>query len=298
MTQENNLKDYEKAGQIAKGVKAYAKTIIKKDMLLYDIAEKIESKIIELGGKLAFPVNLCINEIAAHSTPLYEDSEKSHGLLKVDFGAHVNGFISDCAFSIDLEDSEENKKIIEASEKALESALSVIKENVELKEIGAIVSKTITSYNLSPIRNLSGHSLGEYEIHSGVTIPNYDNGSEQVLEKGFYAVEPFATPGGGVVYDGGDSGIYLLQNIKPLRDDFSRQVFSYIKDEYHTLPFCSRWLVKKFGKKVLFTLKTLETQGVLKQYSKLIEKSREKVSQTETTIYFDGKKVVDLINGN
>lgn len=72
------------AGKIEAQVKEYAKKIIKKDMLLLEIAEKIESKIIELGGKVAFPTNLSINDIAAHYTPSYNDETKATGLLKVD----------------------------------------------------------------------------------------------------------------------------------------------------------------------------------------------------------------------
>jgi len=101
-----------KAGKIAKEAKEYAKSFIKKDMPLLEIAEKIENKIMELGGKMAFPTNLSINEIAAHYTPTYNDETKAHGLLKVDLGVHIDGWTADTAFSIDLENSEENKKFI------------------------------------------------------------------------------------------------------------------------------------------------------------------------------------------
>mgnify|MGYP003996416501 FL=1 len=54
------------AGEITKKVKADAKDFIKKGMPLLEIAERIENKIVELGGKPAFPTNLSINNIAAH----------------------------------------------------------------------------------------------------------------------------------------------------------------------------------------------------------------------------------------
>jgi len=83
-------------------------------MPLLEIAEKIENKIIELGGKMAFPTNLSINNIAAHYTPSYDDKSLAHGLLKIDLGVHIDGWIADTAFSMDLEDSEENKKLIQS----------------------------------------------------------------------------------------------------------------------------------------------------------------------------------------
>src|SRR3989344_4184897 len=98
----------------------------KKDMALLEIAEKIEGKIIELNGKPACPVNLSINEIAAHYTPAYNDETKAHGLLKVDIGVHIDGFIADTAFSLDLDSLDENKTLIKASEAALEVAINEI----------------------------------------------------------------------------------------------------------------------------------------------------------------------------
>src|SRR3989339_378941 len=141
-----------KAGKIAKEAKEYAKSFIKKDMPLLEIAEKIENKIMELGGKMAFPTNLSINEIAAHYTPTYNDETKAHGLLKVDLGVHIDGWTADTAFSIDLENSEENKKLIEASKKALDNAIKKAKENIRTSEIGKAISETIESYGVFSIK--------------------------------------------------------------------------------------------------------------------------------------------------
>ena len=73
-----DVEKLKKAGEIVKKAKEFSRKIIKSGMPLLEIAEKIENKIIELGGKPAFPVNLSINEIAAHSTPSYSDETKAH----------------------------------------------------------------------------------------------------------------------------------------------------------------------------------------------------------------------------
>jgi len=117
-----NKEDKEKiiqAGKISAQVKNYAKSFIKKGMPLLEIAEKIESRIIELGAFPGFPVNLDIDEIAAHYTPSHDDTQLTRGLLKVDIGVSVDGWVADSAFSMDLEDSEENKKLIQANEKQM-----------------------------------------------------------------------------------------------------------------------------------------------------------------------------------
>lgn len=280
------------AGKIAIQIREYAKKIIKKDMPLLEIAEKIEAKIIELGGKPAFPTNLSINDIAAHYTPSHDDKTLARGLLKIDFGVHIDGDIADTAFSIDLENSDENKKLIKASEEALENALKIIKEKITTNEIGKIIQKTIESYNLSPIINLSGHSIKKYELHSGITIPNIDDNKNIKIEKGLYAIEPFATNGNGKVYDGKPSGIYYLQSEKNIRSSTAREILRFIVEEYQTLPFCERWLVKRFGTKALFALKELKDAEVLHHFRQLVESSHAKVAQAEHTILVDKDEII------
>src|SRR3989338_2991559 len=108
-----------KAGKIAQELRRYAREIVVKDKPLFEIAALIDDKIAALGAKTAFPVNLSINEVAAHYTPSVGETFVAHGLLKVDIGISVDGYIADTAFSVDLEDSEENKKLIEAAESAV-----------------------------------------------------------------------------------------------------------------------------------------------------------------------------------
>jgi len=280
------------AGKIASEVKKYAKSIIKKDIPLLEIAEKIEDKIIELKGKPAFPTNLSINDIAAHYTPTHDDESLAHGLLKIDFGVQIDGWIADTAFSLDLENNEENKKLIQASEKALENAINTTKENIPVNEIGKTIQETIESYGFSPIVNLGGHGLGEYDFHADPFIPNIDNKKSIHIEKGLYAIEPFATNGSGKVHDGKPSGIYMLIDNKNVRNPIARQTLKFIQEEYNTLPFCSRWLVNKFGTKALFGLKQLEDNGNLHHFPQLIESSHSKVSQAEDTILINDKEII------
>ncbi len=283
------IQSYKKAGNIAKQAVEYAKSIIKPGIKLLDIADKIENKIQELGGKLAFPVSLAINDIADHATPGYNSEELASGLLKVDLGVSINGYIADTAFSIDLENNETNKKLIQASEQALQAALSIIKPGIELKEIGKVIQQEITKQGFSPIRNLSGHELGKNLVHAGLTIPNVDNGSNIKLPQGAYAIEPFSTTGAGIVYDGKPSTIYRLQEKKPVRDKLSREILNYVQENYETLPFSQREIIKKFGKRAILCLNQLEQQGALKQYSILVEKQHGKVAHSEHSILVTDK---------
>jgi len=281
-----------KAGKIAQEVKVYAKSIIKKDMLLLEIATKIEEKIFELGGEPAFPVNLSINEIAAHYTPSHDDETKASGLLKVDLGVQVNGWIADTAFSLDLEGIEENKKLIEAAEEGLKAAEKILSSKTTLSQIGEAVEIAINKKGFNPISNLSGHSMEEYDLHAGTTIPNVKNNATSEIGEGLFAIEPFATSGVGKIYDGKPSGIYQLVSAKSIRNPNSREILEYITDYYSTLPFASRWLVEEFGTKALIALKQLEQNENVHQFAQLVESTKAKVAQAENTFIIEKDKVI------
>jgi methionyl aminopeptidase len=274
-----------KAGKISIETKKFAKKIIKKNI-------KIEDKIKELGGELAFPINLSINNIAAHYTPSHDDQTLAHGLLKVDIGVHVDGWIADTAFSIDIEDSDQNKKLIQISEKALESATSIIKKKITTSEIGKTISESIKSSGFSPIINLSGHEITRYEVHADITIPNIDDKKNITLKNGLYAIEPFVTTGSGRVHESKPSGIYSLVNTKPPRSQIAREILIFITDKYKTLPFCERWLVKQFGTRALIGLKQLEQNNNIHQYSQLADIKGSIISQAEHTILIDDEIIV------
>lgn len=283
--------DIIKAGKIASEVKKWIRPQIKKGDLLLNIAEKIEDKIKELGGFPAFPTNLSINEQAAHYTPKHNDESIAHGLLKVDFGVHVDGYISDNAFSLDLEGTEENKKLIEASQKALENIEQNISSELTIGQAGKIIEDTIKSYNFNPVANLSGHSLEKFNLHAGTSVPNINTNSSKKFGTGLFAIEPFATNGNGFVHDGGKGNIYMWSQDKNPRSPFARETLEYIKDNYGSLPFAGRWIIKAIGSKAILGLRQLEMQGILHHYSILTEEKGKLVSQCENTFLIEENNV-------
>lgn len=290
---EQEIKDYKKAGKILAEVRVYSKKIIQPGDLLLNIAIKIENKILELGGEIAFPVNLSINEIAAHYHPTLEDKTIAKGLLKIDLGIHINGYIADSAFSLDLSKDKKYTKLIQASEKALNKALELLDKNPTLNEIGEAISNTIKKDNFNSIKNLSGHGLSKYDLHSGTVIPNYPNEDSNKLFPGAYAIEPFSTTGSGEVYEGDPSNIYTLIKKKNIRNPTSKKILNYIIEKHKTLPFSLRELQEKFGKITRFCLRDLEKNKIIYSFPQLIEKSHKPVAQSEHTfIKLSDKKII------
>src|SRR3989338_4255970 len=147
------------AGKIAGKAITYGKSLVKPDARIVEILDQIEQFISNNGGGIAFPCQMAINEIAAHSCPLADDPAtiKETDMVKLDLGVHIDGFIADNAVTISFSEDEDAKKIKQASEEALKNALSIIRPGITLGEVGLLIQETIAKYDLSPIKNLSGH---------------------------------------------------------------------------------------------------------------------------------------------
>ena len=280
-----DMKDWVKAGRISAQALDYGCSLVKEGVSLLGITEKVEEKIEKLGGKCAFPAQFSVNEIAAHYTASPEDKTvfKTGDLVKVDIGVHVNGAIGDNARTIDLGN---NKKIVYASLEALNEAIKIVKEGTKLREIGKVIEKAVVSQKLKPIKNLSGHLIERYTEHAGFNVPNFDNKDETELEEGMIiAVEPFATNGIGMILDGKKAGIYAVISEGTVRDQITREVLTFIREEYQTLPFCKRQLLKYIPEfKVNFALRNLTKYDVIREYNHLPEKEKGLVSQAEHTV--------------
>ncbi|VVB80423.1 Methionine aminopeptidase [uncultured archaeon] len=283
---------YLKAGKICAEVREYTKKIVKKDVNVLEIAEKIEAKIEELGGSNAFPVNISIDEVAAHYTPILDDKIVASGLFKVDFGVEVDGYIADNAISFDLTDDKRYTEMIKVNEKALNDALDLLEIGSSVKVIGNTISKVVSDSGYKIITNLSGHSLNQDDLHAGLTISNLPNQNEFPLEDIAIAIEPFLTTGKGEIYEGKPSEIYILQADKLPRDRDARKVLEFIKENYRTKPFCKRWLQKAGLPKVNFALSMLVRDGILHNFGVLIEKDKKPVSQAEHSVLFADKVYV------
>ena len=272
---------YREAGKIHKRVMNEAKEKIKIGMSILDIATKIEENIIKYGGQCAFPVNISLNEQAAHYTPIINDTSiiSENDIIKLDIGVHINGYIADGAQTLSF--NNKNKDLIKSSQDALMSAIDIVKDGTKIEDIGDIIEKTINNYGYKPIKNLMGHGLNQYVAHADPSIPNFSNGNQNKLFDGqVIAIEPFATNGNGFVTDSSFKNIYSQVKLKPTRISFIRSILHQIEG-YYGLPFATRWIKSE---KCSFAINQLEKDGIIIGYPGLTEIKNSFVSQTEHTI--------------
>ncbi len=300
--ESEEVKKYLKAGSILGKLQKKARKEAVPGKKLLDIALKVEKAVKDLSSEgkagLAFPTNLSLNENAAHYAPGKGDETvfEEKDVLKIDMGVHVDGYIADASFTINP--SNEWAKLIEASELALENALSIAKPGAEIGKIGAEIEKAIKSKGFNPIQNLTGHGLQRYITHAAPSIPNIENNDDRVLEDGAYAIEPFATNGEGFVKQTQQSEIFEIDEPKQVRNSHARKVLEYVLENFQTLPFAERWIddglkLNDFQRKI--AMRELMKAKCIKAHPILKEEDGKIVTQSENSIIIHDGKVEPLV---
>lgn len=283
---ENYFDSYRRAGEILKIVKEESRKLIVSGYKLVDLVEFIENRVIEMGGFPAFPCNISVNNIAAHFTPnLNTDLVLNSGdYVKVDIGCHVEGCIADSAYTVKVDENDDD--LIKATQEALKNAIAAVEPGVKTNYIGKIIEETIKDFNFNPIKDLCGHGLRPYVLHSGITIPNYNSNVGTKLKEGdTMAIEPFASTKAGKLKSSEEVYIFKYLQDRPLRDPGSKKLLNFIKQKYRTLPFAERWLEKNYaGLKINFSLRTLIRANVIYPYNVLIDSEGGLVSQAEHSL--------------
>ncbi len=281
---EQALENHIKAGKIASEAREYSREIVKPGTKLFDIAEEIETLIRKRGGEPAFPVNLSLNDLAAHYTPYRNDtavvSEKA--VIKVDVGVHVDGYVADTAHTLCFD--EKFLPLVEASRKALDNAIEKVKPGALLSDVSAAIEETITSYGFLPVRNLTGHGLERYYLHAEPQVPNVKFSSDYRLQEDqIIAIEPFATNGSGLIKETEPTLIYMVIQNKVGRNPDGRAIMNFAQ-RFNGLPFAERWLPIESRVKIRIAMRELIERGAIYEYPPLKEVASGLVSQAEHTI--------------
>ncbi|MEM3048411.1 MAG: type II methionyl aminopeptidase [Candidatus Bathyarchaeia archaeon] len=292
------LEKYLEAGRIAAKLKNEVSRIVKVETPLLEICERLENLTFKLGGEPAFPLNIGVDDVTAHYTSPAEDESRipEDSIVKIDLGIHIQGYIADTAVTLTFNPNYED--LAASTEEALKAAVEAIKPGVKVSQIGAVIEKTINRFGYKPIRNLMGHRIERYSLHTGKSIPNvsgFEGGT--VMEGEIYAVEPFATlqNATGLVRDSPKRYIFRYVKERRLKSKDAKAILEHVKNNYRTLPFASRWLAARFPRDVVMrSFKELMESRCIHSYNVLVEASGKPVAQAEHTVIVerDGCRVI------
>lgn len=271
---------YKNAGTLASKILRESAQDIRVGRSYLEFVDSVENRIREEGAGLAFPLNVSLNEDAAHDTASAGDERVfSRGdVVKLDLGVQIEGYVADTAVTVDLGN---NDLLLDASREALEAAIKLVKPGVTTGELGAAIEHEITSRGYRPIANLTGHGLDQYVAHTDPSIPNIAVSGGMALREGMaIAIEPFATTGSGHVGEKTRVEIYSQISERPVRTPSARAVLEQIRD-LQGLPFSKRWLTDRRADLALISL---ARSGIVHGYPVLSDIPGSLVSQHEHTV--------------
>ena len=163
-----------------------------------------EREIRKRGGKPAFkgyrgfPATICtsIDDEIVHGIP-GDRVLKEGGLVKVDVGAIIDGFIGDAAVTLGVgEISEDAAELIGVTRDSLFEGIKAAREGARTGDIGAAVQGYAESRGYSVVREYVGHGVGRF-LHEDPQVPNYGPpGKGPILRRGMtLAIEPMVNVG-------------------------------------------------------------------------------------------------------
>jgi len=269
MVEEDDLKQWRDAGHVARRTLEGIKPEIVAGKPWIDVIDSAERFIRRHGGQAAFPVTISVNEMAAHYTTNTEMTPpegyegemifEKGDLVKLDVGVHIKGALGDNALTVEVGNGGIHTEQIKAAKEARDAAIEKMHPGTSWHEVGEAAQQVAIDAGFQPIRNLCGHQMERWNLHSGLSVPMYACGPSnpgfkgKVEVGGVYAIEPFNTTGDtGMIEDvppTGSSNILRVTGdvrirralskgkLKPLGATMAR----YIEERYNTLPFAQRW---------------------------------------------------------
>lgn len=291
------------AAEAHRQTRQYIQSWMKPGMKMIDICEELEKTsrltIAEQGleAGLAFPTGCSRNHVAAHYTPNQGDNTvlEYDDVVKMDFGVHIKGRIIDCAWTHAFNDK--YTPLLRGVQEATEMGIKTAGIDARLCDVGAAIQEVMESheielegktYQVKSIRNLNGHSISPYQIHSGKTVPIIKGGETTLMEENeFYAIETFGSTGKGHVHEDLECSHYMKNfdvGHVPLRLQKSKQLLNTINKNFGTLAFCRRWLDRLGESRYLMALKDLGEKGIVDPYPPLVDIKGCYTAQYEHTI--------------
>lgn len=285
--EQQALDCFRKAGRIASECREWARENIRPGVRIRHVLETIEERIRARGAEPGFPAQSSRNYVAAHycSSPEDEQTYEEGDCVKVDIGVHVDGYVADTAASVDLSADKRWTPLVEASRNALAAAIVTIRDGVPVGDIGAAIERTIVKAGFQPVRNLTGHGLGRWKVHTAPQIPNYAERGGGTLRSGMvFAIEPFASTGRGYIREAGKAEVFMLVRPPVKAKGLDREVLKAI-ESWRGLPIARRYFTHLDRTLVEDTLAKLARQGSLVRYPPLVEDDGVMVAQYEHSIY-------------
>ncbi len=145
-----------------------------------------------------FPKSCCtsVNHIVCHGIPS-EKILKEGDIINVDVTAYKDGWHGDTSRMFEVgEVSVKAKKLIKTTYDSMMKAIKILKENVQLGDIGSVIQDHVESNGCSVVQDFCGHGIGK-TFHKEPNILHYGKkGTGEKIKSGMiFTIEPMINLG-------------------------------------------------------------------------------------------------------
>jgi len=248
---------------------------------------------------VAFPTCISVNNVICHYSPLLSEPDTvlaDGDLVKIDLGAHIDGFIAVVAHTFVLGASAEapvtgrKADVIMAAHLASEAALRLVKPGMENTEVTDTLTEIGKAYECKPVEGMVSHNLEQNIIDGEKTINNCLEGQakdreiHEFKQHEVYAVDVLLSTGDGknqekdaktTVFK--KTGLTYMLKMKT-----SREFFSQVGKSYGPMPFNLRNCEEE--KKARMGVVECVKHQVLQPFHVLYEKDGTFVAQFKFTV--------------
>ena len=152
------------------------------DEELLKVFSNKKSKKLERG--IAFPCCLSLNEVCGHYSPCPDDSQKltNGDLVKIELGAHIDGYAAVAAHTIVVGGKSEGKQAdcISAAYNAFIAATRAIKVGGTNQEVTKAIQGVCDDFEVNPLQGVLSHKMKKHLLDGNECIINKETPEQKV----------------------------------------------------------------------------------------------------------------------
>lgn len=272
----------------------------KGDQLLLDETSKVFKKEKEIKKGIAFPTCLSVNNCICHFSPTKNDPDyelKEGDVVKIDLGAHIDGFIAVAAHTVVAKSDASAKvtgraaDVILATYWASQAALRLLKPGTGNYAITDAVQKIASEYKCKPIEGMLSHQLKQGKIDGEKTIIQNPNEAQRKEHEKcefalheVYAIDVLISTGEGVGREK-DTKVSIFKKTDEnyqLKLKASRALITEVRNKHGNMPFNLR----HFEEETKARMGVVEciSHKMIEPFQVLYEKPTEIVAQFKFTV--------------
>lgn len=270
------------------------------DTRLLEETSKAFKKDKKLIKGIAFPTCISVNNCICHFSPLVTEPDVTFAdgdMVKIDMGAHIDGFIAVVAHTFVIGASADAPVIgrkadaLLAAHLASEAALRLVKPGNETYEVTETVSKIGEAFECKPVEGMLSHQLEQNKIDGEKTIiqnpseaQRKEHDKHEFALHEVYAVDVLVSSGEGTGRER-DAKITIYKKTEDtymLKMKTSREFFSKIGKQFGTMPFNLRSMDDE--KKARMGVHECVTHKLIEPFQVLYDKEGAHVAQFKFTV--------------